>query len=154
MIAVLNDIRSSHNVGSIFRTADACGFSKIYLCGYTPAPLDKFGFDNNKLKKVSLGAEDFLEWEKVDSIIDLIVKLKSQGKRIYSVEQSKKSILYTQADKQNKENIVFIMGNEVTGLSEDILEMSDNVLEIPMYGEKSSLNVAVAFGVVGYALAN
>ena len=94
MIVILHNIRSLHNVGSIFRTADAVGIKKIYLCGITPAPVDKFGRLRQQLTKVSLGAEHYVEWEKVKAVSKLIDKLKKQKYKIFAIEQSKKSIPY------------------------------------------------------------
>ena len=94
MIVVLHNIRSLHNVGSIFRTADAAGVKKIYLCGITPSPIDQFGKPRQQLVKVSLGAEKYVEWEKVKTIRKLIDDLKKQKYKIFAVEQNKKSIPY------------------------------------------------------------
>lgn len=94
MVVILHNIRSTHNVGSIFRTADAAGCEKIYLCGITPAPRDRFGRVNEKIRKVALGAENWVEWEKIDETGRLIKKLKKDGYKILAVEQSKKSVPY------------------------------------------------------------
>lgn len=154
MIAILYNIRSLHNVGSIFRTADAAGFSKIYLCGYTPAPTDKFGRKRSQIAKVSLGAEDFLEWEQIKSISKLFEKLKADGYKIFAIEQSKKSVPYNKIKptKKEKSKIALVVGAEVTGLPKNILEKVDKILEIPMLGKKESLNVSVAFGITAFSL--
>ncbi len=151
MIAILNNIRSLHNVGSIFRTADAAGVEKIYLCGITPEPLDRFGKIRPQLEKVSLGAEKAVPWEKAASASALINKLKKEGYKIWAVEQSEKSIPYYKA-KADLKSIALVLGNEVRGLPPAVLNKADKILEIPMRGEKESLNVAVAFGIVAFRL--
>ncbi len=153
MISVLHNIRSLHNVGSIFRTADAAGVEKIYLCGITPTPLDKFGRLRPQLAKVSLGAEKTVVWENSKSTVRTIEKLKSDGYKIFAVEQSKKSIPYYKLRIANsKQKIALVMGNEVKGLSPSVLKKADKIIEIPMAGKKESLNVAVAFGIVVFGL--
>ena len=156
MIVILHNIRSLHNVGSIFRTADAVGAEKIYLCGITPKPVDVFGKPRKQLVKVSLGAEKYIEWEHCKSTSRLIDKLKRDSYKIFSVEQSKKSIPYYKIPKSLILNhkSVFILGNEVNGLSQSILNKSDKIMEIPMKGKKESLNVGVAFGIVAYHFLN
>ncbi|MFA5098834.1 MAG: TrmH family RNA methyltransferase [Candidatus Paceibacterota bacterium] len=155
MIIILHNIRSLHNVGSIFRTADAAGVEKIYLCGITPAPIDSFGRPRQQLTKVSLGAEKYIEWEKVKSTSKLIDKFKKEKYKIFAVEQSKKSVpyykLHTTNNKQ-RAKLALILGNEVKGLPPSILKHTDKILEIPMFGKKESLNVAVAFGIVVFKL--
>lgn len=151
-IVILNNIRSNENVGSIFRTCDAAGVSKIFLCGYTPAPLDRFGRENKALTKASLGAEKSVEWQKVENLKEAIEKLKIEKFKIIGIEQSKNSINYNEL-KNSKlvtqySNLAFIFGNEVDGLSQEDLALCDAVAEIPMRGNKESLNVAVAVGVV------
>ena len=156
MIVILRNIRSLHNVGSIFRTADAAGVKKIYLCGYTPSPKDKFGKYRAQLTKVSLGAERSVKWEKINATSVLIKKLKKDGYKIFAVEQNKKSVPYYKIPKSYILNSKFclVMGNEVKGLPKTILKLADKILEIPMYGKKESLNVSVAFGIVAFHFAN
>ncbi|MBI2013535.1 MAG: TrmH family RNA methyltransferase [Candidatus Colwellbacteria bacterium] len=156
MVAILHNIRSLHNVGSIFRTADGAGVKKLYLTGYTPSPVDKFGKKIPQLTKVSLGAEDSVEWEKVSNISFLISHLKRDGYKIYAVEQSPRSIPYNSKGVMTHHNtakkLVLVFGNEVRGLSKAILKKCDKILEIPMRGKKESLNVSVAFGIVVYGI--
>ena len=142
---LLHNIRSTHNVGSVFRTADALGVSNIYLSGYTPTPLDKFNKPRRDVAKVALGAEKNIHWKYVKNSQKLIKKLKKDKYQIISLEQSSKSIDY----KKVKVNypVLFIIGNEVDGVEKNILSLSDIVAEIPMMGDKESLNVSVAFGV-------
>ncbi len=155
IVVVLHNIRSVHNVGSIFRTADAAGVNKIYLAGITPTPLDRFGRWRKDFAKVSLGAEKNVDWEKAALTGRVLGTLKKGGYRIFAVEQSKKSIPYhklfgSRRTKNNK--LALVMGSEVKGLSPSILNKADKILEIPMRGKKESLNVAVAFGIAVYRL--
>lgn len=152
IILILNDIRSVHNVGSIFRTADAAGASKIYLCGHTPLPIDRFGRKRKDLAKVALGAEDSVSWEESKNIIDLIAKLKEEKFHIVSIEQSPDSIDYKNIKTAPK--ICFILGSETEGIGDEILKISDEIAEIPMRGYKESLNVSVAAGIVLYSTAS
>ncbi len=151
IVAVLADIRSVHNVGSMFRTADSAGIQKMYLCGITPSPHDRFGKVREEFNKVALGAEHFIAWEESKSIGRTIQKLKREGFHIVAVEQSKRSVSYTTLRKR-KQNIALIMGNEVKGIPARVLKLADEVIEIPMRGGKESLNVSVAFGVVAYGI--
>lgn len=158
MIALLHNIRSLHNVGSIFRTADGAGIEKIYLCGITPAPYDEFGRVRPQLAKVSLGAQNSVPWEKVSSCVRLIDALK-KGSRgtsytIFALEQNTRSVPYyrLKLTKKKLAHIALVVGNEVRGLSPAILARADKILEIPMKGKKESLNVAVAFGIVLFSL--
>ncbi|MFH1325970.1 MAG: TrmH family RNA methyltransferase [Candidatus Falkowbacteria bacterium] len=151
MVVILNNIRSIYNVGSIFRTADAVSAKKIYLCGITPAPIDRFGLVNKALAKVALGAEKSVKWEKNSSTITVIDSLKKKGYIIMIIEQDKKSIsLFDLPKYKLGKNIAIIMGSEVDGLSKAILKKADQIVEIPMLGKKESLNVSVAFGIVVY----
>lgn len=154
MVVVLHNIRSMHNVGSIFRTADAAGCEKIYLCGITPGPLDRFRRANKKLLKVSLSAERYVKWEHCSSTIKLLDKLKTQGYNILAVEQSRKSTsLYEfRSIKKRSTNYALVLGSEIRGLPPTILKRADKIVEIPMRGQKESLNVAVAFGIVVFYL--
>jgi len=142
---ILPDIRSAYNVGSIFRTADAAGISKIFLVGYTPLPVDKFRRENKEISKTALGAEKTISWEHLDEMLPLLKHLKNEGFQIIAVEQSEKSIDYKNVSL--KEKNAFIFGNEVEGVSEEVLNECDVVTEIPMLGEKESLNVSVSVGV-------
>ncbi len=158
---VLYNIRSTHNVGSIFRTADAAGVRKIYLIGYTPEPFDVFGKPRKDFVKAALGAEKFVEWEKIKNIGALLKKLKKRKIFIASLEQSKNSIpfnrfasKYAPGNRVSKAGIALIIGNEVKGVPKSVLAKSDAVLEIPMLGKKESLNVSVAAGIALYALSD
>jgi tRNA G18 (ribose-2'-O)-methylase SpoU len=156
MVVILHDIRSTHNVGSIFRTADAAGCEKIYLCGITPAPIDRFGQKNEKISKVALGAENSVAWEKCGKTLRQIDKLRKNGWKILAIEQAKRSVSYQKIKLSEKdlERTALVVGNEINGLPPAILRRSDKILEIPMRGKKESLNVTVAFGIVVFNLIN
>ena len=150
---ILDSVRSLYNVGSIFRTADAAGISKLYLTGITPSPLDRFGAYRNELRKVSLGAEEWVSWEKRKSVASVIRKLKRDGAHVYAVEQSKRSVPYQKIFSTNVKTgkYCLVFGSETKGLPPSILKQADRIIEIPMKGKKESLNVSVAFGIVVYA---
>ena len=153
IIVILNDIRSSENVGSIFRTADAAGVSKIILAGYTPAPIDRFGRENRGLAKAALGAEKFVEWEKVETLREAIKNMKNFSDfKIIAIEQDKKAIDYKEIRIDKTKNAALVFGNEVDGLSKEDLKLCDLIAQIPMYGKKESINVAVSAGIVLYSL--
>jgi tRNA G18 (ribose-2'-O)-methylase SpoU len=145
-IVILENLRSLHNVGSIFRTADGAGWGKVYLCGYTGAPPDR------RIEKVSLGAEEFIGWEKVENISELLEKLKKEEFEIVALEQTPKSREIFTENYAKVERLALIMGNEVTGVEEETLDKCDTHLEIPMHGKKTSLNVSIAAGIALYAL--
>lgn len=145
---ILHDIRSNYNVGAIFRTCDGAGVTKVYLTGFTPAPTDRFGRVVTEIHKTALGAEQFIPWEKIDDIVVLIKKLQQQGVSVVAVEQTQNSIKLK--DFSVPDSVVYIMGSETEGLPQLVLDTVDNVLEIPMYGQKESLNVSVAAGIVLY----
>jgi 23S rRNA (guanosine2251-2'-O)-methyltransferase len=148
---LLHNIRSVHNVGSIFRTADAAGVSKIILSGYSPTPLDRFGRERKDFTKVSLGAEKSVPWEYKPILTPTLKKLKKEGFEIVAIEQHKQSKNLFNYVPQNK-NIAVVMGNEVRGVSPAVLKACDTILEIPMQGKKESLNVSVAAGVALFTL--
>lgn len=141
---VCDNIRSLENIGSIFRTADAIGVSKIYLCGISGKP------PNNKISKTALGAEKTVAFEYHKQTWRLIEKLKKEKVQIIALEQSKKSILYTKF--KPKFPLALVVGNEVKGISKKTLEKVDNIIYLPMQGKKESLNVSVAFGIAGYEI--
>lgn len=155
MVTIIHNVRSLHNVGSIFRTSDGAGIEKIYLTGYTPSPLDRLGKKVPQFAKVSLGAEDYVPWERVRDIGMLIARLKKDGCKIFAIEQDPHSIPYHSlvASRYSLGKLALVVGPEVTGLSKAVLKKCDKILEIPMYGKKESLNVSVAYGVVVYNLA-
>lgn len=144
-ILILHNIRSVENVGAMFRTADAAGIDKIYLTGYTPAPLDRFGRKRKDLAKSALGAEEFVPWQQKKNIFLVLAKLKREKFLIIGIEQAKNSINYKRV--KLKEKNVFIVGAEVTGIPKNILTKCNIIAEIPMRGRKESLNVSVALGI-------
>jgi 23S rRNA (guanosine2251-2'-O)-methyltransferase len=150
IVVVLDNIRSVHNVGAIFRTADALGVDKIFLCGITPAPIDRFGRERNDLHKAALGAEKTVSWDHHSSTLLCVEQLKREGYSVVCVEQAKNSIDYKTVIPKNK--TVFVFGNELGGISKDVLNYADYVAEIEMIGSKESLNVSVAFGVVMFRI--
>lgn len=143
---LLHDIRSAHNVGSIFRSADAAGVKKVYLSGHSPAPIDRFGRMQKEIAKTALGAEKSIEWEGAKTPFGLISKLKAQGWDIVGVEQDENAVDYRKF--KMKKPTLFIFGNEVKGLSRSIRSACDTLIEIPMHGKKESLNVSVAAGII------
>jgi 23S rRNA (guanosine2251-2'-O)-methyltransferase len=149
---ILHDIRSAYNVGAIFRTADACGISEIYLTGYTPAPVDEFGRANSGIAKAALGAEKNILWQKAKMISVVLNKLKKEDVQIVAIEQDQKAVDYKKV--KLKYPCAFILGEEVNGLTKQILNKCDLIAEIPMSGQKESLNVSVAAGVVLYRMLN
>jgi tRNA G18 (ribose-2'-O)-methylase SpoU len=157
LVIIAHNIRSAHNVGAFFRTADGAGVSKIYLTGYTQAHFDhkkdKFETKSQRsLGKTALGAVEFVEWEKREDIFALIEELKKQNFQILALEKN-----------ENSQNIfsfepslscALILGNETRGIDQEILAKCDGVLEIPMRGRKESLNVSVAAGIAMYLVSN
>ena len=139
-------------MGSIFRTSDALGVNKIFLCGCTPTPKDRFGRERKDLTKVALGAEKSIEWEYCESTEEAIKKLRKEKVQIIALEQAENSVDYKKVKAKNK--VAIILGEEVHGLTKGVLDLADIVIEIPMYGTKESLNVSVAFGVAGFSLWN
>lgn len=152
LILILDNIRSVFNVGSIFRTAECAGVSRIYLVGVTPDPIDRFGRERKDLAKVALGAEKKVRWEHEKDIETLIKKLKKDGYQIVALEQAENSVDY----KKFKPELptALILGEEVNGISKDVLDICDKIIEIPMMGEKESLNVSVATGVALFRILN
>lgn len=152
LAVICHNIRSRHNVGSIFRTADGAGVGKIFLCGITPAPCLADGrAPHPNIQKVSLGAENYVEWEKCKNTRLAIEKLKKANYQIISLEKIRKAAPYYKF-KPSKNKLALIVGNEINGLPQSILKKSDKIVYIPMLGKKESLNVSVAFGIAIYYL--
>ncbi len=139
---VLDNIRSALNVGAIFRTCDAAAVEKLYLCGITPYP------PHNKIPKTALGAVETVEWEYSKNTLETVENLKKAGNKIISVELKSNSVNYTEFKFETP--VVLIFGNEIDGVGEEILNMSDAIVQIPMFGTKESLNVATTVGIVTY----
>jgi len=145
-VLILENIRSAQNVGAIFRTADAIGVTKIYLTGYTPAPLDKFERPSKEIAKTALGAESTMPWESITNTITLIETLRKEDFEIVAVEQTPEAIDYKKFIPSG--STAFILGNEVDGVLPETLAVSDTVIQIPMRGTKESLNVATTAGII------
>ena len=150
MVVLLHDVRSLYNVGSIFRTADGVGVSKLFLCGITPTPYDDFGTLRPQLAKVALGAEATVPWEHVTAIRRVTTRLRKDGYTIVALEQAPGAIPYIDMRVPDVSRLAIIVGHEVRGISQSVLRLADSVVYIPMCGKKESLNVSVAFGVAAY----
>ena len=151
---ILDNIRSAHNVGAIFRTADGAGIAKIFLVGTTPCPIDRFGRVRKEIAKTALGAEKSVAWEHRTNFSVLVRELKKSGFKIIAVEQDKKAIDYKKIVLPPKTKVAFVFGGEVSGISSAHLKLCDVVAEIPMRGKKESLNVSVAVGVALFRILN
>ncbi len=147
MKLILDNIRSANNIGSIFRTCDALGVNKIYLCGISATP------PNKEILKTALGATETIAWEYVKDTLSLIHQLKTEGnKTLIAIEQSTKSILIGKYEPKQDKEMILVLGNEVEGVQTDVLNLVDCILEIPQVGKKKSLNVAVAAGIASWEL--
>lgn len=149
-VLILENLRSVENTASIFRTAEGLGVSKIILIDTTPAPIDRFGRKRADFAKVSLGAEDMVEWEYKKEIKDTLEDLKEQDFQIISLELTRES--KNLKDIKARSKFTLIVGNEVDGISQEALSASDEMVEIPMQGKKESLNVSVSTGIALYML--
>ena len=142
VIIVLDNIRSAHNVGSVFRTSDAFLIKKIMLCGICPVP------PKNEIRKTALGATESVEWEYYSKSIDCINILAKKGYRIISIEQADNATYLNNFSTEKSQKIALVFGNEVNGVMEEIIQQSDDVIEIPQFGTKHSVNVSVSVGIV------
>lgn len=140
VVVILDSIRSSYNVGSIFRTSDGAMIEKLIICGYTPHPPKK------EVLKTALGSQDSVDWEYIEDPTNKILELKEKGYKICALEQTSKSIPNYNI-KNEDFPLCLIIGNEITGVSQNYIDLCDFAIEIPQYGIKQSLNVAVAYGV-------
>lgn len=147
IIVVLNDIRSLNNIGSFFRTADAFNVEKIYLCGITANP------PHRDIQKTALGATETVNWEYRRSIADLVKELKEAGIKVCSIEQTEKTTFLQDIHSLEGPKFALVFGNEVDGVDQDVVNLSDHVIEIPQFGTKHSLNVSVCAGVVMWEFA-
>ncbi|MCP5061931.1 MAG: RNA methyltransferase [Ignavibacteriae bacterium] len=145
VVVVLNSIRSSYNVGSIFRTSDGAMIEKLYLCGYTPHPPKK------DVLKTALGSQDSVDWKFIENPIEIVKELKQKGYTICALEQTDDNISYSEITKSNLP-LCLIVGNEISGVSQELIDLCDISIEIPQFGIKQSLNVAVAYGVAIFEL--
>jgi len=141
IIVILDDVRSMHNVGSAFRTCDAFAIEALYLCGYTPAP------PHRDIHKTALGATETVHWQNFTTTIDAIASARESGYKILAVEQAHNST-YLHELGYASEKVALVFGNEVTGVSDEVLQIADGCIEIPQWGSKHSLNISVSLGVV------
>ena len=146
IVVILEDIRSMHNVGSVFRTSDAFRIEKIYLCGYTPRP------PHRDIHKTALGATESVEWEGVEKASELVSVLREQGFKIYAIEQAHNSTMLHDLTIAKNDKIAVIFGNEADGVSEEMIAVADGCIEIPQAGIKHSFNISVAAGIVLWEL--
>ncbi len=142
VVVVLDNIRSLNNIGSVFRTSDAFLIEKIYLCGITATPPHK------DIHKTALGATDSVNWEYFEDSLQLVEKLKSDNYIIASIEQVEKSVMLNEFTPESNKKYAIILGNEVKGVRQDVVDNSDLCIEIPQFGTKHSLNISIATGVV------
>ena len=158
LVVVLDNVRSQHNVGAVFRTADAFLLESLYLCGITPKP-DTLS-TNNDLHKTALGAEQTVSWQAFAETMEAVKTLQARGYKVYAVEQAHHSITLEQAAEEVKNaqpstlnGIAIVLGHEVFGVAQEVVDACNGCIEIPQYGTKHSLNVSVTAGIVMYALA-
>jgi len=144
MYVVCDNIRSLENIGSIFRTSDALNVSKIFLCGISGTP------PRQKISKTALGSENRIKWEYHKLTWRLIEKLKKENVFVVALEQTKNALVYTKL--KPKFPLALVIGNEIKGVSPSVLKRADKIIYLPMFGEKKSLNVSVAFGIAGYEI--
>lgn len=142
LIIILDDIRSLTNVGSFFRTSDAFNIEKIYLCGITASP------PHREIQKTALGATETVEWEHRESIVELVNELKTAGVKICSIEQTAETTLLQNITTDKDEKYALVFGNEVNGVNQAVVDLSDYVIEVPQFGTKHSINVSVCAGIV------
>ncbi|QTV06012.1 RNA methyltransferase [Faecalibacter bovis] len=142
IVVVLDNVRSMHNVGAVFRTSDAFLIEKIYLCGITATPPHK------EIHKTAIGAENSVDWEYVQDSNELVSKLKEDGYKIVTIEQTEGSVLLNEFDVDPTQKYVIVMGNEVDGVQQTIIDQCDTCIEIPQSGTKHSLNVSVCTGII------
>ncbi len=141
VIIILDDIRSMHNVGSAFRTCDAFRIEALYLCGYTPQP------PHRDIHKTALGATETVKWQYFPGVMEAINAAKEKGYKIVAVEQAHNSTLLNELDYRG-EKLALVFGNEVSGVSDEVMKVADACIEIPQWGSKHSLNISVSLGVV------
>ncbi len=148
IVLVLHNIRSVQNVGSLFRTSDAFGVSRIHLSGFTPTPIDRFGRMRQDFAKTALGSEQSIPWDYQRSATAVITRLKRNGYSIVAIEQAPNSLPYTDISAYRGAKLALLLGNEVRGVDARLLKLCDRIVEIPMRGMKESLNVSVTGAIV------
>ena len=142
LIVVLDNVRSQYNVGSVFRTSDAFRVECIYLCGISATP------PHQEIHKTALGAEDTVNWEYFKDTKEAILKLKSDGYYIFSIEQVEGSVMLENLQLDASKKYAVVLGNEVKGVQQEVVDLSDGCIEIPQYGTKHSLNVSTTAGII------
>ena len=142
LVVVLDDVRSMHNVGSVFRTGDAFRIESVYLCGITSTP------PSAEIHKTALGAEDSVNWKYFDTALEAVEALKADGFEVYSVEQAHGSTMLQDFSPVPDKKYAVVMGNEVKGVHQEVIDASDGCLEIPQFGTKHSMNVSVTAGII------
>lgn len=146
LVLILDNVRSLNNVGAVFRTADSFLLESVYLCGITGTPPHK------DIQKTALGATDTVEWKYYKQTIDAVSELKQKNYRVYAIEQAENSIMLNKFTALNNQKIAFVLGNEINGVEQVVIDCCDGVLEIPQSGFKHSLNIAVAAGIVSWEM--
>ncbi|WP_396145053.1 RNA methyltransferase [Flavobacterium sp.] len=146
IVIILDDIRSLHNIGSVFRTSDAFLIEKIYLCGITATP------PNKEIHKTALGATDTVAWEYVKDVLEVIAKLKAENTIVYAIEQVENAVFLDDFQPIKNTKYALVFGNEVYGVSQEAIKICDGCIEIPQLGTKHSLNISVSAGIVVWDL--
>ena len=142
IIIIADNIRSMHNVGSIFRTADAFLVERIYLCGITPTP------PHREIQKTALGATESVDWQYAENTLDVINQLKKEGWTILALEQTTNSVMLDELKVEKGEKIAIVLGNEVEGVNQEVINLCNKAVEIPQFGTKHSFNVSVSCGIM------
>jgi 23S rRNA (guanosine2251-2'-O)-methyltransferase len=142
IVLVLDEVRSMHNVGSVFRTADAFGIEEIILCGLTPTP------PHRDIQKTALGSTETVQWTHAPSTLEVVAQLHSKGYRVYAIEQAHGSLSLEKFHGNKNQPVAFIFGHEVFGVKEEVIQACDGTIEIPQWGTKHSLNISVSVGIV------
>lgn len=148
LVVVLDNVRSLHNIGSVFRTSDAFRVECICLCGITAVP------PHAEIHKTALGAEDTVDWKYYQNTVDAVDELKQNGYTVFSIEQAEGSTMLDKWEMDRNKKYAIVFGNEVKGVDQEVINHSDGCIEIPQYGTKHSLNVSVTAGIVIYECAN
>ena len=142
LIIIADNVRSMHNVGSIFRTSDAFLVEKIYLCGITPTP------PHREIQKTALGATESVDWQYAENTLEVINQLKKEGWTILALEQTTNSVMLDELKVEKGEKIAIVLGNEVDGVNQEVINLCDKAVEIPQFGTKHSFNVSVSCGIM------
>ena len=142
IIVILDNIRSLNNIGSVFRTSDAFLIEKIYLCGITAQPPHK------DIQKTALGATDTVSWEYAEDVLEVVTKLQQEGVKVFAIEQAEGAVMLDDFKPEKDEKLAVVFGNEVKGVQQKVVSVSDGIIEIPQLGSKHSLNIAVSVGVI------